>query len=120
MILSKLKICIVVFLASFSIAFVFTTVYQLEIYKKKFAQAMVFVERAETAQKQLIADQKESILNQKQLVKKLADIGAKNSILNKHYDDLKDSYRCDRPAKVDKILNQSICNYAISTGGECK
>lgn len=110
-----LIICVIL-----AVAFIGTTIKRANDFEQKYLELRVELNNANNSKKELIEAQKEAILNQHDLSQKLAVLSAKNAFLNKHYDDLKGTYKCDRPADAEQVIMQGVCNYAEATGGGCK
>lgn len=118
--MSKIKNYLIVFCALFLVAFVWSTVKRANDFERKYLETKTELSNANRLKSEMIEAQKESILNQHSLRQRLAILRDKNEILNKHYDALKGSYKCERPAEVERVLIQGVCDYAESTGGGCK
>lgn len=125
--MSKFKKYLVIFVTFFSIGFVLTTTWQASYFEKKYLDQRIELNnekiskiKIEQEKTELLEAQKEAILNQHELSQKLAVLNAKNAFLNKHYDALKDTYKCDRPADAEHVIMQGVCDYAEATGGGCK
>lgn len=111
---------LIIFCASFSIAFISATIWRANDFEQKYLKLRVELNNANSSKLELIEAQKEAILNQHDLSQRLAVLNAKNAVLNKHYDALKGTYKCDRPADAEQVIMQGVCNYAEATGGGCK
>lgn len=118
---------LIIFCASFSIAFINATIWRANDFEQKYLKLRVELNNEklsktelEQEKKELIEAQADAILNQHDLSQKLAVLNAKNAVLNKHYDALKGTYKCDRPTDAEQVIMQGICDYAEATGGGCK
>jgi predicted nuclease with TOPRIM domain len=118
--MSKFKKHLIIFCALFSISFLVTTIKRANDFEQKYLELRVELNNANNSKAELIESQKEAILNQYDLSQKLAVLNAKNAVLNKHYDALKGTYKCDRPTDAEQVIMQGICDYAEATGGGCK
>lgn len=118
--MSKFKNYLIIFCALFSIAFIGMTIKRANEFERKYLELRVELNNANNSKAELIEAQREAILNQHDLSQKIAILNAKNAVLNKHYDALKDTYKCERPADAEQVIMQGVCDYAESTGGGCK
>jgi predicted nuclease with TOPRIM domain len=116
----KTKNFLITIFVILAIGFIGTTIKRTNDFEQKYLDLRVELNNANSLKLELIEAQKEAILNQHDLSQKLAVLNAKNAVLNKHYDALKDTYKCDRPADAEQVIMQGVCNYAEATGGECK
>jgi len=125
--MSKFKNYLIIFYVLLLILFVARTIKRANDFEKKYLDQRIELNnekvskiKIEQEKKELLEAQKEAILNQHDLRQRLAVLNAKNAVLNKHYDALKDTYKCDRPADAEQVIMQGVCNYAEATGGGCK
>ena len=116
----KTKNFLITIFVILAIGFIGTTIKRANDFEQKYLKLRVELNNANSSKLELIEAQKEAILNQHDLSQKLAVLNAKNAVLNKHYDALKDTYKCDRPADAEQVIMQGICDYAEATGGGCK
>ena len=116
----KTKNFLITIFVILAIGFIGTTIKRANDFEQKYLDLRVELNNANSSKLELIEAQKEAILNQHDLSKKLAVLNAKNAVLNKHYDALKGTYKCDRPADAEQVIMQGVCNYAEATGGGCK
>lgn len=118
--MSKFKNYLIIFCAFFSISFICAMIKRSNDFERKYLELRVELNNANNSKIELIEAQKEAILNQHELSQRLAVLNAKNAVLNKHYDALKDTYKCERPADAEQVIMQGVCDYAEATGGGCK
>ena len=103
-----------------SIALFGTTIKRANEFEQKYLDLKIDLNNALQAKTELLEAQKQAISYQNELTSKLNKIATKSAVLNKHYDALKDAYKCDRPADVEQVIMQGVCDYAEATGGGCK
>lgn len=116
----KTKNFLITIFVILAIGFIGTTIKRANDFEQKYLELRVELNNANISKKELIEAQKEAILSQNALSQGLAILNAKNAVLNKHYDALKGTYKCDRPADAEQVIMQGVCNYAEATGGGCK
>lgn len=116
----KTKNFLITIFVILAIGFIGTTIKRANDFEQKYLDLRVELNNANSSKLELIEAQKEAILNQHDLSQRLAVLNAKNAVLNKHYDALKGTYKCDRPADAEQVIMQGVCNYAEATGGGCK
>lgn len=116
----KTKAFLITICVILTIGFIGTTIKRANDFEQKYLELRVELNNANSSKLELIEAQKEAILNQHNLSQRLDVLSAKNAVLNKHYDALKDTYKCDRPADAEQVIMQGVCDYAEATGGGCK
>lgn len=116
----KTKNFLITIFVILAIGFIGTTIKRANDFEQKYLDLRVELNNANSSKLELIEAQKESILNQHDLSQRLAVLNDKNAVLNKHYDALKGTYKCDRPADAEQVIMQGVCDYAEATGGGCK
>lgn len=116
----KFKNYLIIFCALFCVSFIGATIKRADDFERKYFELRVELNKANSSKRELLEAQKEAILNQHDLSQRLVVLNAKNVVLNKHYDALKDTYKCERPADAEQVIMQGVCDYAEATGGGCK
>lgn len=116
----KTKNFLITIFVILAIGFIGTTIKRANDFEQKYLELRVELNNANSSKLELVEAQKEAILNQHNLSQRLAVLNAKNAVLNKHYDALKDTYKCERPADAEQVIMQGVCDYAEATGGGCK
>ena len=125
--MKRIKNYLIIFCTLFSIAFIGTTIKRAKDFELKYLDLKVDLNNALQAKtelseekNELLEAQKQAVSYQNDLTSKLNKIAAKKAVLNRHYDTLKDTYKCERPADAEQVIMQGICDYAEATGGGCK
>ncbi len=110
-----------------SIAFIGTTIKRANDFELKYLELKVDLNNALQAKTELLEEknelleaQKQAVSYQNELTSKLNKIATKNAVLNRHYDAIKDTYKCERPADAEQVIMQGVCDYAEATGGGCE
>lgn len=123
----KTKVFVITIFVILAIGFIGTTIRRANDFEQKYLKLRVELNNEklsktelEQEKKELIEAQADAILSQNALSQGLAILNAKNAVLNKHYDALKGTYKCERPADAEQVIMQGVCDYAEATGGGCK
>lgn len=118
--MTKIKGYVIAFFVILTMAFIGTTIKRANDFEQKYLALKVELNNAVETKNELLEAQKQANFYQSELTSKLNKIAAKNAVLNRHYDALKDTYRCERPADAEQVIMHGICDYAEATGGGCE